>query len=379
MVKKMIADPRLAEIFESKKYYNNAGFKKLMGAVTGYYNEPYFKELVERITHDFEKEISLSEFGILSLLQDQAYEIQHSQDDVGIIWDQALKTLDHQVALLRWALLRVDRKSNMAIFAIAVNGLCVASEICWLLRGGYADGAIARQRTLFELISVTGFMVYVAREIDKDIGMQWLDSEHIERFNIYNRRIKDLEKKKVKTGFTPEEESFYSSHLPAYEEAKKKYEEVIKKYGPEFDNKYGWARQALKEINRKRVANGLDRVNLGQDGIRKVTLPFFEHLHILGNFSVHGGGEPIRAIYPMGGDGNKTLPLGPTFYGIEHVIFDTTRLVGTLAAFVTFAFNNEDTAIASAVIRALGSRSPDEIREGIRKRELFLRNDPFVH
>jgi hypothetical protein len=74
MVKKMIADPRLAEMFESKKYCNNAGFKKLMGAVTGYYNEPYFKELVERITHDFEKEISLSEFGILSLLQDQAYE-----------------------------------------------------------------------------------------------------------------------------------------------------------------------------------------------------------------------------------------------------------------------------------------------------------------
>ncbi len=166
-----------------------------MSAVTGYYNEPYFKTLVERITQDFEKEISLSEFGVLSLLKDQACEIQCSQDDIGIIWDQALKTLDHQVDLLRWALLRVDRKSNVAIFAIAVNGLCTASEICWLLRGGYADGAIARQRTLFELVSVTGFMVYVAREIDKDIGTRWLDSEHIERFNIYDKRIKDLEKK----------------------------------------------------------------------------------------------------------------------------------------------------------------------------------------
>jgi hypothetical protein len=379
MVKKIIADPRFAEMFESKKYYNNSGFKGLMCAVTGYYNEPYFKELVEKITQDFEKEKSHSEFGLLSLLQEWACNIQHSQDDIDIIWDQALKTLEYQVDLLRWALQRVDRKSNKALFVISANGLCVASEICWLLRGGYADGAIARQRTLFELVSVTGFMVYVAREIDKDIGMRWLDSEHIVRFKTYNKRIKDLEKKRAKIGLTSEEESFYRSHLPAYEEAKKKYNEVIEKYGSEFDNKYGWARQALKEINSKRVADGFDKVDLGHKGIREVTLPFLEHLHVLGNFSVHGGGEPFRAIYPMGGDGsNRTLPLGPTFYGIEHVIPDTTRLIGMLAAFVTFGFNDEDSAVASAVIRALGSRSPDEIKECIRKRELFLRNDSIA-
>jgi hypothetical protein len=175
MVKKIIADPRLAMIFESKKCYNNEGFRELMSATSGYYDKPYFKKLVEKITQDLEKERSSSEFGLLSLLQNLACEIQQSQDNICIIWDPALKILECQVNLLRWSLLRVDPKSNVAIFAIATNGLCVASEICWLLRGGYADGAMARQRTFLELISVTGFMVSVSRDIDNDIGTRWLD------------------------------------------------------------------------------------------------------------------------------------------------------------------------------------------------------------
>jgi hypothetical protein len=44
-----------------------------------------------------------------------------------------------------------------------------------------------------------------------------------------------------------------------------------------------------------------------------------------------------------------------------------------LAAFVTFAFNNEDSAIVSAIIKALDRQSPSEIDECLRKRKLFLR------
>lgn len=320
-----------------------------------------------------EREKSLSESGLISLLQSRADTIQNSQDDISIIWGQALITLENQVNLLRWSLLGVDRYSNPAIFAIATNGLCVASEICWLLHGGYADGAMARQRTLLELTTVTGFMVYIAREIDKDIGMRWLDYGIIIQFKIYDKRIKALESKRTEIGLTPEEESFYSSHLPVYNDAKKNYDALIEKYGSDFKDKYGWANEALRKINNKRAVDGQKKLNFGLNGIREVTLPFLEHIYVLGNFAVHGGGEPMRAMYPMGGDGNKGLPLGPTLYGIEHVMHDTSRLVGMLAAFVTFAFNNEDSAIVSAIIKALDRQSPSEIKEGVRKRKLFLR------
>lgn len=45
MAQKIIADLRIVELFESKKYYDNARFRELMGAVHGYYNEPYLRNL----------------------------------------------------------------------------------------------------------------------------------------------------------------------------------------------------------------------------------------------------------------------------------------------------------------------------------------------
>jgi len=102
-------------------------------------------------------------------------------------------------------------------------------------------------------------------------------------------------------------------------------------------------------------------------------LPFLEHLYVLGNFAVHGGEEPIRAIYPIGGDySKKSLTLGPTIFGIEHVLKDTVKLVHILAALITFAFNNENCAIASAVIKALDLQLQTDIEKCIKNRELYL-------
>ncbi|MBN1236554.1 MAG: hypothetical protein JW999_11000 [Methanotrichaceae archaeon] len=384
MVENLIADPRIAKIakvFESKKYYNNKCFEELMAAVKGYYNEPCFKELVAKITKDFEREKTLSEFGMLSLLRDGDNNIQQAQDNVFAVWEQALKTLEYQVDLLRWSLLRVDQRANFAVFAIASNGLCVASEICWLLRGGYADGAIARQRTLTELVVIAGFMVFVGREIDKDIGKRWLASGYVAWFKLYDKIFKTLETKKAKAGLNPEEESYYNSRLNKYLYFKKKVEELSEnsKYGPEFKKKYGWAQEALKKINEKRVAEGNDKVELGSAGIRKFTFHFLEPLHIRGNFAVHGGEEPTRALYPIGSDDGNAFTLGPTPYGIEYVIDDTSKLVRILASQVSFAFKNEDTVIASAVIKALDRQRPAEIVECKRKRELFFHNSTHSH
>lgn len=378
----MIDDPHLikiaetfAKIVKDRNYYNEECFKELTKAVKGYYNEPCFLSLVNRLTSDFAIEISSSEPGILSLLEDGADRLQSIQDNVGIIWGQALKTLDYKVDLLRWSLLRVDPRSNFAIFAIASNGLCVASEISWLLRGGFADGASARQRTLFELVSVTGFMIYVAREIDKDIGTRWLDSLYVIRYKYAHRQIRNLEEKKAKSALSPEEESFYTSNLPAYRDIKAKYDEVINKHGTGFEKQYGWAKAAVEKINDKRVTDGLKKIPCNHSGIREITLPFLESLHIIGNFAVHGGEEPIRSLYPIGGHDNKTsFTLGPTIYGIDYVIGNTARLVHILAAFVTFAFNTEDSAIASAMIKALDIKLKKDINECVKNKDLLLKS-----
>lgn len=380
----MINDPQiakiaesLAKIFKDNGYYNNKCFEELMKAPKGYYAEPCFDALVKKITLDIEKERSQSEPGILSLLEGGANNLQNIQDMVSILWDQALKTLEYEVDLLRWSLLRVDPETNFAVFAIASNGLCVASEISWLLRGGFADGASARQRTLFELVSVTGFIVYVAREIDKDIGKRWLDSQHVIRFKQSKRRIENLEGKKGKTELTPEEVSFYSSHLHVHAANKAKYDEVIEKHGVGFEKRYGWAIPAIKKINEMRDAEGLKKFDLNISGIRAATLPFLESLHIIGNLAVHGGEEPIRSLYPIGGDEHSnSFTLGPTIYGIDYVIGNTSRLVGILAAFITFAFYNEDSAIASAMIKALDIQLPTDIKRGIKNKEL---RDKIAH
>lgn len=111
-----------------------------------------------------------------------------------------------------------------------VRACQVTDEIIALLRCGFADGAMARWRTLHEICVV---ILLIGRS-DEDLAQRYLDHEHIEikaALDEYSRNADAL-------GFeqpTTEEITQAAANFAA----------VVSTYGQEFKSPYGWAAKHL--------------------------------------------------------------------------------------------------------------------------------------
>lgn len=109
-----------------------------------------------------------------------------------------------------------------------------ASEVLALLRSGYAAGAHARWRTLHEISSVA----YFVKQFGQDVAEQYLEHEHIEAYRAadeYQRHCKRL-------GYQP----YTESDMKAF---RRERDRLLKKYGKDFEQDYGWAVDTLRTTN----------------------------------------------------------------------------------------------------------------------------------
>lgn len=116
------------------------------------------------------------------------------------------------------------------------RGCQVGFEILTLLKSGYADGAHARWRTLHE-IAVTSYFI---AKYGNDVAERYLLHEIIESYkgmNQYQKYCKML-------GY----ESFTEEEITKF---KSDRAEAIKRFGPSFNNNYGWASNALNNKDPK--------------------------------------------------------------------------------------------------------------------------------
>jgi Family of unknown function (DUF5677) len=107
----------------------------------------------------------------------------------------------------------------------------IVEEILTLLEAGFADGAMARWRTMHEIAVVASFIAAHGEEVAK----RYVSHEAIES----KRAADDYQRCQPRLGYEP---------LPDKEikAAQKAYDAVIAKYGPEFaKGDYGWARHHL--------------------------------------------------------------------------------------------------------------------------------------
>lgn len=111
----------------------------------------------------------------------------------------------------------------------------ISCEILALLRSGFADGALSRWRTLHEL-SVLSF--FICQHGD-EIALMYLEYEYIERYYEMKEYVK------------------YASRL-GHDELNQEdidnlveiREELINKYGSDFEKSYGWTMKVLDKKNR---------------------------------------------------------------------------------------------------------------------------------
>lgn len=99
----------------------------------------------------------------------------------------------------------------------------IANEVITLLETGFADGAIARWRTLHEISVVANLL----KEFGEDLACRYLDHQIYESY----RAAKDYMNCYERLGYEPLEDM-------EYQEIKISYEEMKERYGNEFCSQY---------------------------------------------------------------------------------------------------------------------------------------------
>lgn len=120
----------------------------------------------------------------------------------------------------RWVMVRLHTR-----------GCQIADEIICLLENGFAEGAMARWRTLHEL-SVVALMI---SEGDEELAERYILHDAIE----VKRQADEYDAFQVPAGFKP---------IAKRERAKidRRYDDAIARFGPTFAYPYGWAAKKLR-------------------------------------------------------------------------------------------------------------------------------------
>jgi hypothetical protein len=187
-------------------------------------------------------------------------------------------------------------KKIEALLRLHIRSCQITSEVIALMEGGYADGAMARWRTLHEVETVATLI----KKHDDELAERYLAHDAVE-----TKKAADLyQSNHVKLGFEP---------IPVQEmdHINKKYSEVVTKYGPEFKEEYGWA---AKHISNKRpnFFGLLDA--LGEKHMKSY--------YKMASYNVHAGTRGIG--FKLGAlDGHSPALAGASNAGFEEPLQNT--------------------------------------------------------
>jgi translation initiation factor 2 alpha subunit (eIF-2alpha) len=137
----------------------------------------------------------------------------------------------------------------------------IGGEVLTLLRGGFADGANARWRSLHEIVVIASFL----RQEGNEVAKRYLEHNTVESYKALREYQKNARRLKL-IPFTSDEESI------VFEEHKR----LIKKYGNSYGNAYGWASSGLG-VEKPNIANLEKSVKL--DHLRPYYRLASHHIH----------------------------------------------------------------------------------------------------
>lgn len=213
------------------------------------------------------------------------------KDNIELRWGQGLNMLRLMLAEAQQigqakldALIRSKAKKSVrtreVTILLHVRACQTTSEIITLLENGYADGAMARWRTLYELR-------VVAEAIDKfgdGVAERYIDHEHVSR-----KREMDNDLKHPTPGDKPPVDQEIQTII------NENFEEVVKEYGPSFATPYGWASDSLK--NKKPSFRDLEAA---------IGLPELPPNYKMASYRVHAG---VAGLFSGLGTFDSAVPI----------------------------------------------------------------------
>jgi hypothetical protein len=229
----------------------------------------------------------------------------------------------------------------------------IASEILVLLESGFADGALARWRSLHEIAVVGSFI----KAHGNEVAERYLLHDNIESFkaaNLYRKHYEAL-------GETPIPQNEYDSIEAVHEN-------LIARFGKSYKNEYGWASSALN-IERPTFCNIEE--NVGLDHYR----PYYK----LASHNVHA--NPKGVMFKLGLLGNiqDILLAGPSNIGFTDPAQFAAISLGIITIDLLLTKPTIDSLVASQILLKFESEIGKEfftVEKEIEERERFQRERP---
>ncbi len=222
--------------------------KKPLEEYTGEEVKEITKEVLRGITPDMAESIleTLKE-GMPAKLKERRAEKAKFEEHIRRVWGKPLDLLEIFLELCLEAGMLFHEKMEsritsenkylyQALLRLHARGCQIGAEVLTLLNSGFADGAHARWRTLYEITVVAHFIC----ENGNDIAERYIRHDLIESYramNTYQKCYKRL-------GYDPCTEKEITEVTTAFKE-------LCERFGPNFKEQYGWASEALHKKDSK--------------------------------------------------------------------------------------------------------------------------------
>ncbi|MES0198919.1 DUF5677 domain-containing protein [Mesorhizobium sp. M0011] len=230
---------------------------------------------------------------------------------------------------------------RFVLVRLHVRACQVADEIITLMENGFADGAMARWRTLHEI----GVVATLIEDGDEELARRFIDHDVVE----VKKQADDWDDKQVPLGYAP----IGPRERKNIEEA---YAGVIRRHGQSFRHDYGWAADHLKDKKPdfKKLQAAADQSEMNT-------------YYKLANFNVHAGARgmffrltDMGANIPIAGRSNAGLvePGQNTAYTLVRI---TGALLGRLRDLDSLMEMSALVALRDAIPRTL-NRADKKLR-----------------
>lgn len=275
----------------------------------------------------------------------------HSDRAEGVrrLWGSAIDQLDLlRHFALEWNYAAMEQRKGsytnqntaFALMRIVARAYEVVGELIALTRAGYADGALARWRSLHEICVVAMFL---AKQSDRCAEM-YLSHHWVEEL-----RLLEVDRTSGTASLRNIHHDRYVSNLRMQKTA------LVKKFGTTFFSDYGWA---SVELGRSRTTFRDLESHVGLETLRRG--------YQQANSTVHGGALATLtrvSLGPVGIDGTEAPPA----YGCEVAINYAAASLSMMVAELCLDSENADLVATSLVIHNCALKIREQIEKAQKK------------
>lgn len=289
-----------------------------------------------------ESRLKKLEAGRQAMLQERSRYIANIQNGTYLMWKEGLDQLEQFIALnLDWGMKLInefktngDPERKHRFFSLIQNhsrACLMSEEILHLLKGGFADAAFARWRSLYE-IAVTATFIGLRGEACAEA---YLDHEIVDELKCHQL---DHELQ-VARGIKPQSDG-------GLKDLEWAFQEMLEKHGNWFKNPFGWAAATLGLKNPQ--FTDLEG-NLGQDHMRV--------LYKRASHKIHAAANGISTSLGTQSFGlNAPMLRSPTHEGLDTPAILCARSLSQTSAVVTTLFPQAECLIEMHLFTEFVSR-----------------------